>query len=52
VRELGIPSLRTYGVTSADAGALCAKAAKASSMRANPIELVSAELEEILLRAI
>jgi alcohol dehydrogenase class IV len=55
VRELcadfKIPSLRTYGLAEADVRTVCAKAAQASSMKANPLPLLPDELEEILSRA-
>jgi alcohol dehydrogenase class IV len=50
-RVLEIPRLQTHGVTSAAAGEICEKAAKASSMKANPIELTKDELHEILERS-
>jgi alcohol dehydrogenase class IV len=51
-RELGIPPLRSYGITTAQVPELVANAAKASSMKANPIVLTEAELTEVLERAI
>lgn len=51
LERLGIPPLREYGVAEADFPALAARAAKASSMKANPIELTPEELTEILSRA-
>ena len=50
--DLGIPHLRQYGIGEADILDLCANAARASSMKANPIALTEAELREILERAI
>jgi alcohol dehydrogenase class IV len=50
-RGLEIPPLRTYGVRAEDFGALVEKAAKASSMKANPIVLTPEELMEIITRA-
>ncbi|HWW02158.1 MAG TPA: iron-containing alcohol dehydrogenase [Candidatus Acidoferrum sp.] len=47
-----IPSLASYGVTPADIGELVAKAAKASSMKANPIELTAQELKQVLEQAL
>jgi alcohol dehydrogenase class IV len=52
VAALQIPGLGRYGITSAAFPALVAQAAKASSMKANPIVLTSAELTEILERAL
>ena len=50
-RRLEIPPLRTYGVRPEDFGVLVEKAAKASSMKANPIVLTPEELTEIVSRA-
>ena len=50
-RRLEIPPLRTYGVRTEDFGVLVEKAAKASSMKANPIVLTPEELTEIISRA-
>ena len=49
---LAIPGLGTYGITEADVPGLVAGAKRASSMRANPIELTDAELTDILRRAL
>lgn len=49
--KLGIPPLRAYGVEDSHISELVAKAAKASSMKANPIELTADELTEIVTRA-
>jgi alcohol dehydrogenase class IV len=51
-RHLEIPPLGTYGVRASDIPGLAEKAAKASSMKGNPIPLTPAELGEILTRAI
>jgi alcohol dehydrogenase class IV len=51
-RDLEIHPLRSYGVRSTDVPALAAKAAAASSMKANPIVLTREQLEEFLTRAI
>lgn len=48
VRDLLIPKLREYGVSEQHVGELIEKAAKASSMKANPIVLQPEELAEIL----
>lgn len=48
VTELGLPSLRAYGITAADSPALIEAAANASSMKANPLPLTREELAEIL----
>lgn len=45
---LKIPALATYGITASDLPIIVAAAAKASSMKANPIVLTSEELTEIL----
>jgi alcohol dehydrogenase class IV len=52
VAELKIPPLRTYGVTPAHVPALVGQAARASSMKANPLPLTPDELAEILIRAL
>lgn len=49
--RLAIPPLRAYGVEEAHIPELVAKAAKASSMKGNPIELTVGELTEIASRA-
>jgi len=49
--KLQIPPLRAYGVEESHIPELVAKAAKASSMKANPIELTTEELTEIVTRA-
>jgi len=50
-RRLAIPPLRTYGVRPEDFAAIAEKAAKASSMKANPVVLIPEELIEIVTRA-
>lgn len=50
--KLEILPLRTYGVAPSDVEDLIAKAANASSMKANPIVLTPDELREILTAAI
>jgi alcohol dehydrogenase class IV len=49
--RLEIPPLRAYGVEEEHIPDLVAKAAKASSMKGNPIELTAEELTEIVSRA-
>ena len=51
-RDLEIRPLAAYGVRHADVSALADQAARASSMKANPIVLTHAQLEELLARAI
>lgn len=51
-KMLQIPGLRVYGVAEADTVVLVEKAAKASSMKANPIPLTTEELTEALHRAL
>ncbi|MFU2209418.1 iron-containing alcohol dehydrogenase [Solidesulfovibrio sp. C21] len=51
-RALQAPSLGNLGVTAADIPLVVEKAAKASSMRGNPVELSSDELAAILTAAI
>jgi alcohol dehydrogenase class IV len=48
VVALRVPSLTTFGLTSADVSAVIGNASQASSMKANPIVLIPAELERIL----
>lgn len=51
-QELNIPGLATYGITEDDFPNLIAKARKASSMKANPVDLSDAELAGILRAAL
>ncbi len=51
-RDLGVPPLRTYGLTEADFAAVTESAARASSMQGNPLRLEPEELTEILQRAL
>ena len=48
VRDLRIPGLGTYGVAMRDLDGLCAKAARAGSMKANPVEWSASQLREVL----
>jgi alcohol dehydrogenase class IV len=50
--DLGIPSLRAWGVTESHVPALVAQARRSSSMRGNPIELTDEELTGILKGAL
>ncbi len=52
VRDLQIPPLRAYGIAEVHVGELVEKAAQASSMKANPIQLTPAELADTLRAAI
>ena len=52
VRDLHVPRLGAYGVTESDAPAIVAAAAKASSMKANPVVLTSDECAEIVREAV
>jgi alcohol dehydrogenase class IV len=52
VVDLGIPSLRSYGIRSADTAAIVEAAGKASSMKANPLPLTPTELTDILAAAL
>ena len=52
VAKLKIPPLRTYGITRGHSADLVDKAAKASSMKANPIVLTKEEMGELLERAL
>ena len=49
-KRLEIPPLRAYGVAEADIPTLVEKAAQASSMKGNPIELTPEELRQIVER--
>ena len=51
-KDLQIPGLRTYGLTENDIPELVEKAAKASSMKANPIVLSRDELTQALQAAL
>jgi alcohol dehydrogenase class IV len=51
-QELRIPPLSTYGVSEQDVPELFVQAAKASSMKGNPLALTPEELREVLLRSI
>jgi alcohol dehydrogenase class IV len=51
-RRLEIPGLRAWGVSEADIPALVEGAARASSMKANPVELNHEELSEIARRSL
>jgi alcohol dehydrogenase class IV len=50
--DLAIPPLSAYGVSEQDIPELIAQAAKASSMKGNPLALAPEELREVLLRSI
>jgi alcohol dehydrogenase class IV len=50
--ELDIPSLRTWGITESDLPAVAEKAARASSMQANPLPLTSNEILAVLATAL
>lgn len=52
VKSLNISPLSKYGLTRDDAPAIVAAAARASSMKANPLPLTDAELNAILLAAL
>ena len=51
VRDLKIPPLRDYGVEPDSADEVVKNAARASSMKANPLVLTSDEMREVLRRA-
>jgi alcohol dehydrogenase class IV len=51
-RRLEVPGLRAYGVAESDVDALAADAARASSMKGNPIPLTGEELKEIVRRSL
>jgi alcohol dehydrogenase class IV len=46
--DLGVPGLASYGMTADDIPEIVAQAARASSMKGNPIELSAPELQQIL----
>lgn len=50
--ELGIPTLATYGLRLDDLPAVVQKASRSSSMKANPIQLTTEELTEVLTNAL
>ncbi len=52
VRDLGVPPLRTYGVTSEAVPELVTLARQASSTRGNPIALTPEEMAEALVNAL
>ncbi len=52
VKQLGIPALTAYGMTPADLESIVDKAAKASSMKANPIVLKREELLGVVSSAL
>jgi alcohol dehydrogenase class IV len=52
VRDLRIPGLSAYGISKQHTDELVAKAALASSMKANPITLTTEELAGVLLAAL
>ena len=51
-RQLDIPALGTYGIESGAVGELVGKAAKASSMKGNPLPLTEAEMAELVSLAL
>jgi len=52
VCDLGIPSLGAYGIQAGDISQIVEKAARASSMKANPLVLTPPELGSILQAAL
>ncbi len=51
-RTLSVPRLGSYGIGAQDIPVIVENAARASSMKANPVALTPAELRAILLRAL
>lgn len=51
-QELAVPPLRMFGIGDRDVPELVQKAAKASSMKGNPVTLSGDELTELLVRAL
>jgi alcohol dehydrogenase class IV len=52
MRDLSIPGLGTYGIAAAAFPEIAGKAAQASSMKGNPVELTTGELTAILAEAL
>jgi len=52
VRDLQVPSLGSYGITPDHLAELIPKAAAASSMKGNPLQLTSEELAEVVASAL
>ena len=52
VQALRIPTLAAYGIGPQDTPDIAAKAARASSMKANPVDLTHAELQDTIRQAI
>jgi alcohol dehydrogenase class IV len=52
VADMAIPGLAAYGVSDQDLDGLCVRAARASSMKANPVDLSLTQLREVLERAL
>ena len=52
VADLGVPGLRAYGIDEGDLPDLVVKGLAASSIKANPLPLISEEMLEILQRAL
>ena len=48
VRRLSVPLMAAWGIRDCDVPGLVAKAARASSMKANPIALTESELTAVL----
>lgn len=51
-KRLQIPPLRAYGIAGSDLAPLAEKAARASSMKANPVALTPAELRAVVERSL
>ena len=51
IRQVGVGTLRTYGIESSAYSEIAEKAAQASSMKANPVVLSNEELRQILAEA-
>ena len=51
-KQLAIPPLAAYGISHRDLPAIVEKAARASSMKANPITLTPAELTAVIERSL
>jgi alcohol dehydrogenase class IV len=52
IEDLRIPPLRTYGIRQTHLAEISEKASKASSMKANPVQLSTQDLIGVLERAL
>jgi alcohol dehydrogenase class IV len=52
VKALKIPGLSAYGITAADVPGIVERAAKASSMKGNPVTLMREEMVEVVNKSL